>query len=83
MNQDLLALRRDLRALLAAWRRTVRADRKVMAYCLPRSVSRAYYRGAADATALAIEQLSHVMYSPSEGAPAQHGAPFSIRGRRQ
>jgi hypothetical protein len=81
VNQDLLALRRDLRALLSAWRRTLKADKRIAA-CHPQdSRSRSYLRGCADAQALCIQQLNTVMFSLSGGAPAHAGAPRFPRRR--
>jgi len=81
VNPELLALRRDLRALLAAWRRTLKEDRRQLGRERRLSYTRSYYRGIVDGTRLYIDQLNTVMYSLSGGAPAHAGAPRFPRRR--
>jgi hypothetical protein len=91
-DPELRALRRDLRALLAAWRRTLAEDKRQLRRCrlsrrrftgLP--TTRSYYRGIVDGTSLQIDQLKSVMFPlpHHEGALPHGGAPSSLRGRRQ
>lgn len=79
-DPELRALRRDLRALLSAWRRTLKED-KAQGRRSSGSVAGVYYRGIADAMALCIQQLNSVMFSLSGGAPAHAGAPRFPRRR--
>jgi hypothetical protein len=78
-NPELLALRRQLRELLAAWRRTRDWDRDLLRYCHPGETA-AYYRGCVDGTASCIRGLNLVMFPTLSGAPKRVGAPsFSRR----